>query len=62
MPKNPKQEKEGSVEEDQKDHEYYYDDAHGYEEYDPEEEEERDTETQGHGDAEIDDDSTEGVR
>ena len=46
MPKNPKQEKEGSVEKDQKEHEYYYDDAYGYEEYDPEGEE--------------DDDSTEG--
>ena len=39
MPKNPKQEKEGSVEEDQKEHEYYYDDAHGYEEFDPDEDE-----------------------
>ena len=41
MPKNPKQEKEGSVEEDQKEHEYYYDDAHGYEKYDPEDEDEQ---------------------
>ena len=41
MPKNPKQEKEGSVEEDQKEHGYYYDDAHGYKEYEPEEEEDR---------------------
>jgi hypothetical protein len=39
MPKNPKEEKEGSVEKDQKEHEYYYDDAHGYEEFDPELEE-----------------------
>ncbi len=33
--------------EDQKDREYYYDDAHGYEEYEPgaEEEPEEDTET-----------------
>jgi len=43
MPKNPKQEKEGSVEEDQKEHGYYYDDAHGYEEYDPEDEDEDST-------------------
>jgi len=35
MPKNPKKENEGSVEEDQKEHDYYYDDSHGYEEYDP---------------------------
>jgi hypothetical protein len=40
MPKNPKQEKEGSVEKDQKEHGYYYDDAHGYEEYTEEEDEE----------------------
>ena len=49
MPKNPKQEKEGSVEEDQKEHEYYYDDAHGYEKYDPEEDEDRDAESSGDG-------------
>ncbi|PYT00453.1 MAG: hypothetical protein DMF63_07755 [Acidobacteria bacterium] len=64
MPKNPKQEKEGSVEEDQKDHEYYYDDAHGYEEYDPEEEDDdRDAAAHGRGDAEIHDadDSTKGA-
>jgi len=42
MPKNPKEEKEGTVEEDQKEHEYYYDDAHGYEEFDPEADEEAD--------------------
>ena len=42
MPKNPKQEKEGSAEQDQKEHEYYYDDAHGYEEFDPEHDEEED--------------------
>ena len=46
MPKNPKQEKEGSVEEDQKEHGYYYDDAHGYEEFDPEQEEEEDEESE----------------
>jgi hypothetical protein len=43
MPKKPKREeveKEGNWSEDQREHEYYYDDAHGYEEYDPEEEEE----------------------
>ena len=33
MPENPKEKKEGTWEEDQKDHEYYYDDAHGYEDY-----------------------------
>ena len=43
MPKNPKQEEEGSTEEDQKDHEYYYDDSHGYEEYDPNEDEDIDS-------------------
>jgi len=47
MPKNPKQEKEGSVEEDQKEHEYYYDDAHGYEAYDPDREESEETEESG---------------
>ena len=26
----------GSTSDDQKDHRYYYDDAHGYEEFDPE--------------------------
>ena len=61
MPKNPKKEKEGTAEEDQKDHEYYYDDSHGYEEYDPEEEE-CDAATPGEGHAGIDDDSTEGAR
>ena len=40
MPKNPKQEREGSVEKDQKEHGYYYDDAHGYEKYTEEEDEE----------------------
>ena len=40
MPKNPKQQKEGSVEEDQRDRGYYYDDSHGYEEYKEEENEE----------------------
>ncbi len=55
MPKTPKDsrktEKEKPVsdhkdswEEDQKNHEYYYDDAHGYEVYDPLEEEKDDSE------------------
>jgi len=63
MPKNPKKEKEGSVEEDQKEHEYYYDDAHGYEEYDPEADEDGDAETERRGDTGIDgeDESTGGV-
>jgi len=38
MPENPKEKKEGAWENDQKERGYYYDDAHGYEEYDPEEE------------------------
>ncbi|HKP68401.1 MAG TPA: hypothetical protein VJV05_03890 [Pyrinomonadaceae bacterium] len=38
MPENPKDKREGTWEEDQKEHDYYYDDSHGYEEYDPEEE------------------------
>ena len=42
MPENPKEKKDGTWEEDQKDHEYYYDDAHGYEEFDPEEDEDDD--------------------
>ena len=53
MPKNPKEKEEGSAEKDQKERGYYYDDAHGYEEYDPEEED-CDTETRGHGDSETD--------
>ncbi|MBK8466606.1 MAG: hypothetical protein IPL32_12310 [Chloracidobacterium sp.] len=55
MPETPKEkrdiEKEKNVErekdswrEDQKKHEYYYDDAHGYEEYDPNEPEVEDDE------------------
>jgi hypothetical protein len=43
MPKKPKSEeveKSDTWSEDQKDHGYYYDDAHGYEKYEPEEEEE----------------------
>lgn len=41
MPEKPKREREekekGSWAEDQEKHEYYYDDAHGYENYAPEE-------------------------
>ena len=40
MPENPKEKKDGTWEEDQKEHEYYYDDSHGYEEFDPEEDDE----------------------
>lgn len=39
MPENPKQKKEGTVAEDQEERGYYYDDAHGYENYEPEPEE-----------------------
>ncbi len=53
MPENPKEKskarehkkdapEEASWSEDQKKHEYYYDDAHGYEVYVPEEDEEPD--------------------
>ncbi len=58
MPEKPKhdgEEKKDTWSEDQKEHEYYYDDAHGYEEYDPEEERvEEDAETGKSGDAEKD--------
>ena len=52
MPERPKPKKEGTVEEDQKERGYYYDDAHGYEKYEPEEEPaedapEEDAETRG---------------
>ena len=40
MPENQKEKKDGTVAEDQKERGYYYDDAHGYEEYVPEEDEE----------------------
>ncbi len=52
MPENEKKKKDGKVAEDQKERGYYYDDAHGYEEYEPEEEPEEDAETGRHGDAE----------
>jgi hypothetical protein len=55
MPKNPKQEKEGSVEQDQKDHEYYYDDAHGYEEYDPEDGDDEESSEEERGQARLPD-------
>ena len=54
MPKTPKpepDEKKDNWADDQKSREYYYDDAHGYEKYEPEEEE--DEETGGRGDAET---------
>ena len=40
MTENQKDKNDGTVEEDQKERGYYYDDAHGYEEYDPEEDRE----------------------
>lgn len=49
MPENQKDKKDGTVEEDQKDRGYYYDDSHGYEEFDPEED---------NDDAEIEDAGT----
>ena len=53
MPESQKDKKDGTVAEDQKDREYYYDDAHGYEEYDPEDDEEAcDAESERRGDAE----------
>jgi hypothetical protein len=36
MAENQKEKKDGTWAEDQKDRGYYYDDAHGYEEYRPE--------------------------
>jgi hypothetical protein len=55
MPENQKDKKDGTVVEDQEEHGYYYDDAHGYEEFDPEAEEidgeERDAEIERRGDA-----------
>jgi len=44
MPENEKTKKDGTVAKDQKERGYYYDDAHGYEEYDPEEEDDDDKE------------------
>lgn len=51
MPENPKEKKEGTWEEDQKERDYYYDDSHGYEEFDPEADD-SDAESEGQGDAE----------
>ncbi len=46
MPEKQKDKKDGTVAEEQKERGYYYDDAHGYEQYEPEEEEsEEDGET-----------------
>jgi hypothetical protein len=50
MPENPKEKKDGTWEADQKERGYYYDDSHGYENYDPEEED--DTEDEGRCDVE----------
>ncbi|HEX6124695.1 MAG TPA: hypothetical protein VFZ23_04915 [Pyrinomonadaceae bacterium] len=44
MPENQKEKNDGSVAEDQKERGYYYDDAHGYEEYIPEDDEDGVTE------------------
>ena len=53
MPENPRKKKDGTVAEDQDERGYYYDDAHGYEQYEPEDDEpEGDTEIRGRGDAE----------
>jgi len=53
MPENDKEKKDGTVAKDQEERGYYYDDAHGYEEYEPESEEpEEDGETGRRGDAE----------
>ena len=52
MPRTPKEEcdpeelEEGVLAEDQERRQYYYDDAHGYETYDPEEEGDEDEETE----------------
>ncbi len=52
MPENQKEKSDGAAEEDQKERGYYYDDAHGYEKYEPEAECDDDAETERHGDAE----------
>ena len=52
MPESQKDRKDGTVAEDQRDREYYYDDAHGYEEYEPEEEEDCDDDESGEGEGE----------
>ena len=51
MQESPKEKEDGTLAEDQKERDYYYDDSHGYEDYDPEEDE-GDAETRGQGDAE----------
>jgi hypothetical protein len=53
MPENQKDKKDGTVEEDQKERGYYYDDAHGYEEFDPDVEDD---------DAEVEDSDAESER
>ena len=53
MPENPKEKKDGTWEEDQKDHEYYYDDAHGYEEFDPDDEDDEEGEKGRKGEGET---------
>jgi hypothetical protein len=52
MPENQKDKKDGTAAEDQREREYYYDDAHGYEAYEPEaDEEEDDNQEKRRGDA-----------
>lgn len=61
MAQNPKDKSGDTWADDQKEHGYYYDDAHGYEDYEPEEDEEEtegdarsgDAETRGDGDADA---------
>jgi hypothetical protein len=62
MQESEKDKKGGTAAEDQRDREYYYDDAHGYEAFDPTvddgEEDEGETGRKGDGDTEV---STEGA-
>lgn len=44
MPENQKEKDDGSWAEDQEKRGYYYDDSHGYEDYDPEDEDEKEEE------------------
>ena len=41
-PKSKEEEPKGNWEEDQKERDYYYDDSHGYEDFDPEVDEQED--------------------
>ena len=44
MQETPKEKQDGTVAEDQRDRDYYYDDSHGYEEFDPEQDEDVESE------------------